>query len=411
MENIAIFIADSNGRFPVPAVKDGAVPMLVEHLIEKNNNENKVKITVVSYYSDIAYEKAKQYENINFLWVKIPKLISILDDMIFKIVKIKFKRKKTISYKTICSLLYYICYSSVLLRKLNFDKIILENNIPLAWIVRLSKYSGKYYYHLHNIPRIDGKCRKVFEKCDGYMCVSKFVMDNISSNESCIGKVSKEKIKVLYNCINTNLFNCIPIAEQRKKTLRDKYNISDEKKIIVFVGRLSEEKGPDKIIEALRYLDDNIHLLIVGSVMHGSNNKDRYQQYLYSLVEHYSSRITFTGYVKQEQVNEFYKIADVAVLPSMWEEPAGLTMIEAMACGTPLITCNSGGIPEYVNKYAVIIERDQNVQKNIAKSITDILNNNSIAKQKADDGAEYILNHYNLNKYYNNFIDMLKILQ
>ena len=41
MENIAIFIADSNGRFPVPATKDGAVPILVEHLLEKNNVNKK----------------------------------------------------------------------------------------------------------------------------------------------------------------------------------------------------------------------------------------------------------------------------------------------------------------------------------------------------------------------------------
>ena len=41
-------------------------------------------------------------------------------------------------------------------------------------------------------------------------------------------------------------------------------------------------------------------------------------------------------------------MADIVVLPSVWEEPAGLTMIEALACGKPLITTNAGGISEYV---------------------------------------------------------------
>lgn len=207
MDKIAIFIADSNGRFSVPATKDGAVPILVEHLVEENNIHKVFNMTVVTFYNADAYEKSKQYKNIDFVWVKVPKIIKIFDNLIYTIVKKWMKNKKAISYKSIVSLLFYILKGSFFLKKRKFDKVIFENNIPLVWIIRLSKYSGRYYYHFHNIPRIDAHCKKLFESCNGYMCVSKFVKNYITSDESSIGKIKKEKVKVLYNCIDTNKFN------------------------------------------------------------------------------------------------------------------------------------------------------------------------------------------------------------
>ena len=51
------------------------------------------------------------------------------------------------------------------------------------------------------------------------------------------------------------------------------------------------------------------------------------------------------------------------MLPSMWDEPAGLTMVEAMASGVPVITTNSGGIPEYSGGYSVVLERNSELEK------------------------------------------------
>jgi glycosyltransferase involved in cell wall biosynthesis len=57
----------------------------------------------------------------------------------------------------------------------------------------------------------------------------------------------------------------------------------------------------------------------------------------------------------------------------MWEEPAGLTMIEAMACGIPTITTCSGGIPEYVDDCAIVLERDERLVMNIAAQVDLLL--------------------------------------
>ena len=64
-------------------------------------------------------------------------------------------------------------------------------------------------------------------------------------------------------------------------------------------------------------------------------------------------------------------MADVAVVPSMWEEPFGLTVVEAMAAGLPLITTRSGGIPEICEGVATIVGRE-NIVENLAAAILDL---------------------------------------
>ena len=83
-----------------------------------------------------------------------------------------------------------------------------------------------------------------------------------------------------------------------------------------------------------------------------------------------NGRIKFTGLIPQSEISALYHIADVAVLPSMWEEPAGLTMLEAAAAGVPVITTNAGGIPEYLrNDLGIFLDRDNELVNNISNNI------------------------------------------
>lgn len=75
-------------------------------------------------------------------------------------------------------------------------------------------------------------------------------------------------------------------------------------------------------------------------------------------------------------------MADIAVIPSMWEEPFGLTVVEAMAAGLPLITTRSGGIPEICEGVATIVERDD-IVNNLAQAILDLYEHPEKRKQMA----------------------------
>lgn len=357
--NIAIFIADSNGAFPVPAVKGGAVATLVEHLIKEGNKDNNNKLTIFSYYDKNAFNISKKYSNTEFIWIKRPMIIKAFDMILFKGIQLLRKNKKSISYATVFSLCWYILKCSIHLRKNTYDKVILENNIPIAWIIKLSRYTGDYYYHFHNIPRINAKCKDVFAKCKGILCVSKFVASQIKSEENAIGPVREEQIKILYNCIDTEIFK-IKDHDKCKKQIVEKYHLPVNKKIIVYVGRLSKEKGIDVLLQACKKLDrEDYIVLIVGSFIQGVKAKDSYEDELLKLANDLNGKVYFTGYVKQEDLPTIYAGSDVVVLPSMWDEPAGLTMVEALCCGANLITTKSGGIPEYItNDDAILLEKN-----------------------------------------------------
>lgn len=390
---VGILTADSNGGYPVPATRGGAVSTLVEHLVDENNKKQLFEMDIISFYDIDAEKASKQYPNVHFIWVSPPEIIKKLDNVFFWTMKNIFRRK-AISYKSIFSLIYYIIVSSIVIKKEHYDKIVLENNIPLAWSIRLSRYSGDYYYHLHNIPRIHAGCKKIFKNCTSFLCVSQYVANQICSKNNPIGPIPKKKVKILYNCIDKSIFKPL-CSETDVNKLREKHNISQNDKVISFVGRLSEEKGIDKILKALLILNrKDITLLIVGSYIHNSKVINDYQNNLYTLSQTLSNKVLFTGYIPQNKVHEIFQLSDIAVLPSMWEEPAGLTMVEAMACGTPVITTNSGGIPEYMNDQAVILKRDSELINNIANSIDQLLKRRVHIKFDCIGTEEYYQNFF-----------------
>jgi len=115
----------------------------------------------------------------------------------------------------------------------------------------------------------------------------------------------------------------------------------------------------------------------------------------------------FTGFIGQQDLPDIYNFADIAVLPSMWDEPAGLTMIEALACGTPVITTHSGGIPEYVEGGAIVLERKDDLTRQIASNIDCLLENETLYNQISKIGEERIRKYFSINSYLEAFVSSI----
>lgn len=411
---VAVVIADSNSACPVPAVKGGAVASLVDHLVKENSLSGKCDFTVFTYYDPKAEELSKKYKKVKFVWIKIPRLINALDACVFGLITRVLKKTKAISFKHVFSLLYYILLVSIELKNNDYDKVVLENNIMISWVLRLNrnskKYAGKYYYHLHNIPRINGRNKKIFAGVKKYLCVSEYLSKCIQCETNPIGPVPKESIRVVKNCIDTDLFNNENLTLAELKEIRLEYGIEENENVIVFAGRISKEKGIDYVIESLEYLIDlRIKLIIVGNTLATGNINDVFSIKIQQLAKKYKNNIIFTGFVSQEKISRIYQMADFAVLPSIWEEPAGLTMIEAMACETLVITTRSGGIPEYTNNYSsIILDRDDQLSIKIAETIRYYIKNEKKAKKIAEEGRRYVQENFSMKNYLNNFLDVLE---
>jgi glycosyltransferase involved in cell wall biosynthesis len=110
---------------------------------------------------------------------------------------------------------------------------------------------------------------------------------------------------------------------------------------LIFAGRITPEKGVKEAIEVAE--QTNRRLLIIGPVY------DRHQEYFNQYVKpHLNDKILYLAFMEQEQLIKYYQKAAALLVPIQWEEPFGLTMIEAMACGTPVIALRRGSVPEVV---------------------------------------------------------------
>ena len=122
-----------------------------------------------------------------------------------------------------------------------------------------------------------------------------------------------------------------------------------EKRIVLSVSRLEPLKGLDTLIRAVARLEDttDTRLVIVG----GAPGYDRELVRLRSVAAQMGlgDKVTFTGAVRQTALPDYYNAADVFVLPSYYES-FGLVVLEAMACGTPVITSRVGGPSSFVNE-------------------------------------------------------------
>jgi glycosyltransferase involved in cell wall biosynthesis len=198
----------------------------------------------------------------------------------------------------------------------------------------------------------------------------------------------EEKIKVIYNAIDTNCFNCVPKTFQSilKKNLGFKAN----NLIVLVPRRLVEKNGVIYAVRAMKYLKHKIvTMVIVGD---GPERKKISKE----AKKH--SGVHLMGTVPHDKIDVFYKMADIVLIPSITsheiQEASSLAMLEGMACGKIVICSNIGGIREIVQnmKNGILVEEKNPLQ--IAKAIETIMENPNLIDEIGNRAREYVLQNH-----------------
>jgi glycosyltransferase involved in cell wall biosynthesis len=111
----------------------------------------------------------------------------------------------------------------------------------------------------------------------------------------------------------------------------------------LFVGRLSEEKGLDILLEAYQKAEIDEPLKIAGK-----GEREKYEKMTEELG--IQENVEFEGFVPEKDLPELYSNAMATVMPSRWRESAGIVLLESQACGTPVISSGRGGMEEYFSQ-------------------------------------------------------------
>jgi len=195
--------------------------------------------------------------------------------------------------------------------------------------------------------------------------------------------IPNEKISVVLPSIDHDTY-----FMKRDKKILKKYNIKNDEKVLMYVGSEEPRQNVDKIIKALGVLvkkgNKKIKFIKVGNPQWAGGRET-----LVKLVDELDLKehVFFTGYVEEEDLPKLYNAVDLVLYPCAFTG-WGLPPLEAMACGTPVITSNTTSLPEVVGDAGVMIDPD-NINL-MADSIFKILSDTKFRKDLIKKGLKRV---------------------
>lgn len=169
-------------------------------------------------------------------------------------------------------------------------------------------------------------------------------------------------------------------------------------KYLLFVGRIMEEKGVDIAVQVA--LKTGMDLKIAGTVY--PDDQDFFDEKIKPFL---NDKITYLGGLPREDLAPLYGNAVALLMPIRWPEPFGLVMIEAMACGTPVIASNFGSVPEIIvdGKTGYIVEDSLNIDA-FASAIQ------KISSIKRENCRKRVEKNFTLSKMATNYLNLYQNL-
>ena len=178
------------------------------------------------------------------------------------------------------------------------------------------------------------------------------------------------------------------------------------KKVLLFSGRLSGQKGGEQAIRALQKISvqlPNTILLVAGIV-------DEYAKIMQKLAGNLGvdGSVVFTGWLERKDIKLAYQAADIVLMPSLYLDAFGRVNIEAMAAKKPVIGTKYGGTKEIVEDGQTGYIVDPRDSEEIAVKAVELLENEGKAREFGENGYRRVLSHFNLADKAEEYITLYK---
>lgn len=283
---------------------------------------------------------------------------------------------------------------------------------PYPYIQRVNRYAasiGVDIVHLHNAPHFVAPIVKRLPRAplllhmhnlkqlshtDAVACLigcSDFITDAYRGAAE-----AARTYRTIPNGVDANEFTSCGEKPAERASVRNAYGVPS-KIVVLYVGRISPEKGPDRLVDAFRRLDpERFHLVLVGEWPQGDPKRNERVAYANKLRQDIvECNTTILDTVVPDAMRQIYCLGDLLVIPSRFDEPFSMVAIEAMASGLPVVAVRKGGMLEYMShgENAHLISGDATPHE-MAKAIERVATDPSYAKYLGAAGRRLVRGHF-----------------
>lgn len=304
-----------------------------------------------------------------------------------------------------------------ILRKSDIKKLRLNAITDILIFFRLRRMLNRYeLVYINTIIIVDfllaarwAKCRVITHVHELPVGLSRFIFKKILSFSRSELIFISEAVKDCFSPISNPgkhlLWNGVYSLDKSPEV--NKIPIKHIKKLLI-VGRINSWKGHTLLLDAISFLKpyekENVRLTILGDVY---GNQQHFKNDILTKVKENNLSEIITIEPFNDSPEAFYKHADTVIVPSLKPEPFGLTAIEAMSAGKPVIAANHGGLKEIIQDGITGILFKPGDSKALAKAISFIINNPEQAKNMGIAGYKRYLEHFTEKTYLQNLINIL----
>ena len=236
--------------------------------------------------------------------------------------------------------------------------------------------------------------KTAIEMADAIIAVSEETKVDVLNNFN----VDEEKVQVIYNGINLQEY----VVTDKVSTL-EKYGIDQSKPFVLFVGRITRQKGIIHLVNAVKYIDPDTQIVLCAGAPDTPEIAKEMEDSVAAVKKDRDNVIWIDVMLEKEEVIQLYSHADVFCCPSIYE-PFGIINIEAMACETAVVASAVGGIKEVVvhGETGILVPLEQQKEapfepvdadqfsRDLADGVNQLISNKELTSQMAKNGRKRV---------------------